>query len=223
MALTKAQVREILSSAGIDSDHMREAVDKIIEGNANSIDALREERESLKDQVAALKAEIDKYKENEGKLSETQKELDALKKQVEDEKAANADKDYDKLKAEFDAYKDDVQKKAVRMSKEAAFKEILKDAGIPEKHYAKIIKYSDIDGLELDDKGKVKDPKEILKSIKEEWDDHIEKTSERGAETENPPHNNGGSGMTKEQIMQIKDTSERQKAISENPDLFGIK
>lgn len=223
MALTKALVREILSSAGVDSDHMSEAVSKIIDGNVTSIEALREEISKLKEENGDLKAKNLKLKEEADKIPEIKKELEDLKKQVEDDKAANADKDYDKLKAEFDAYKDDVQKKAVRMSKEAAFKEILKDAGIPEKHYAKIIKYSDIDGLELDDKGKVKDPKEILKSIKEEWDDHIEKTSERGAETENPPHNNGGSGMTKEKIMQIKDTSERQKAISENPDLFGIK
>lgn len=222
MALTKAQVREILSSAGIDSDHMREAVDKIIEGNANSIDALREERESLKDQVAALKAEIDKYKENDGKLSETQKELDALKKQVEDDKAANAGKDYDKLLKEFEDYKTEVKNKEVRSAKESAYKEILKDAGIPERHFAMIIKYSDVDDLELDEKGKAKDAKEILKSVREEWDDHIEKTVEKGVKTENPPHNNGGSGKTKEEIMQIKDTSERQKAIADNPELFGI-
>jgi len=39
----------------------------------------------------------------------------------------------------------------------------------------------------------------------------------------NPPGNNGKSNsMTKEKIMSIKNTAERQKAISENPELFGL-
>ena len=48
MALTKAQVKEILSTAGVDADHMSDAVEKILAGHTASIDALREERDTYK-------------------------------------------------------------------------------------------------------------------------------------------------------------------------------
>ena len=214
MSLSKAKVREILSAANVDADHMDEAVKAIIDGNVTSIEALREEIASLKESVA-------KYKEEAGKLPGVQKELDTLKEQIATDAKNREGKDYDKLKEEFDNYKTEVENKAVRTAKEAAYKEILKDAGIPEKHYAKILKYSDVDGVELDDNGKIKGAGEILKSIKDEWSDHIEQSGTKGADVQTPPESNG-NGKTKAEIMAIKDTKERQAAIAENPELFGL-
>ena len=51
MALTKAQVREILSAAGVTSEHMSDAVDKIIDSHLTSLNALRE-------YVAKYKADV---------------------------------------------------------------------------------------------------------------------------------------------------------------------
>jgi hypothetical protein len=155
-------------------------------------------------------------------------EIDALK-----EKAQNAEdsvttagkwkEKYDALELELKNYKAEVAKKETRSAKEAAYKEVLKDAGIPEKHYAKILKYSDVDGIDLDDKGKAKNAKELLASVKEEWSDHIETQGKQGASISNPPANNGGgTGKTKDEIMKIKDSAERQKAIAENHELFGF-
>jgi tetratricopeptide (TPR) repeat protein len=127
----------------------------------------------------------------------------------------------EEVKKEFEEFKAETERKAVRSAKETAYKEILKDAGVAEKHWAKILKYSDVDGVELDDKGKITTAKDILKEIKEEWADHIEKIDKQGANTATPPANNGGNKMTKEEIMKIKDTNARQKAISENHELFG--
>lgn len=200
MALTKAQVREILSEAGVDSDHMSAAVDKIISGHTASIEALREERDSLKEKA--------------GKADELAEENATLK---EDAKKY-ADKDYDKLEAEFESYKKEVANKETRSKKEEAFKSILKDAGIGERHFPKIIKYSkdEIDGLEFDESGKVKNAKDILKSIKDEWGDHVDKVETKGAATATPPKaGKGGSTMTKDEIMAIKDTSERQAALKD--------
>ena len=103
----------------------------------------------------------------------------------------------------------------VKEAKEAAYKEILKDAGIPEKHFAKILKYSDVDSVELDAEGKITKAKEIMDAIKEEWADHIEKSTKKGADTSKPPKNTGGSTMSKEDIMNIKDTHERQAKLAE--------
>ena len=200
MALTKAQVREILSAAGVDSDHMSEAVNRIIEGHTASIEALREERDTLKEK--AQKAES----------------LETENAQLKKDAETFAGKDYDKLKADFEAYKKEVEGKETRARKEKAYREILKDAGIAENHHDRIVKYSkdDIDGLELDDKGKAVNAKDILKAVKAEWSDHTAKETTKGAETPTPPKSGGsGSTMTKDEIMQIKDTSARQAALKD--------
>lgn len=203
--------RKALSAMGIES----EKIDSIINMHIEVTD-------DLKGQIETLEKDVKTYKADAEKLKDVQKELDDLKAQVEADTKEREGKDYDKLKQEFEQYKQDVENKAVRASKEAAYKEILKDAGIPEKHYAKILKYSDIDSIELDDKGKAKNAKELLKDVKEEWGDHAETKETEGAKTETPPANNGGTGKTKEEIMAIKDTAERQKAMVENADLFGL-
>ena len=92
----------------------------------------------------------------------------------------------------------------------------MKDAGVPEKHYAKIIRYSDIDTLELDDKGKIKTAKDVLKSIKDEWGDHVETVTEIGAGTAKPPVSDDSKEYrSKADIMKIKDSAERQAAMKE--------
>ena len=176
---------------------MSDAVDKIIAGHTASIEALREERDSYK----AKAEKTDALETENAKLKEDAK--------------AYADKDYDKLKAEYDQFKSDVANKEVRSKKEAAFRALLKDAGIADRHHPKIVKYSseDIDGIELDEKGNAKNAKDLLKSIKEEWSDHAETSEVSGAKTATPPKSTGGATKTKDEIMQIKDTSERQAAL----------
>lgn len=203
--------RKALAALGIESDK----IDSIIEMHTEVTDGMKET-------IGILEDENRKYKADAEKLTGVQKELDELKEQVAADAKNREGKDYDKLLKEFEDYKAEQAGKAARASKEAAFKEILKDAGVPEKHFAKIIKYSDIDGIEIDEKGKAKDSKELLKAIKEEWSDHIETTTTQGAETATPPSSTGKSGKTKDEIMQIKDTAARQQAIAENPEAFGI-
>ena len=194
--------RKFLASKGIDAS----VIDEIITAHTET--------------VSGLKDELDKantYKAKAEKLDSVEKELNDLKAEV----AKNGGKSYEALKKEFDDYKANVAKKEARSLKEAAYKEVLKDAGIPEKHWAKILKYSDVDGVELDDKGQIKTKADVLKSIKEEWSDHIETKGQNGAQTATPPAGNGGgTAKTKDEIMKIKDSAERQKAIAENLSLF---
>lgn len=215
MALTKAKVREILSTAGVDQDHMSDAVNAIIDGHVTSIDVLREENGNLK---ADLKAANEKA----GKLDDVQKELDDLKKQNEDD--AKAGKDYDALKKEFDDYKAEISARDTKTAKEKALRDILKDLNISDKGAALVLKYQNFDGIELDEGGKIKGANDLRKSLKEDWGDYIVKSETKGAETATPPGGNGGSKgyKTKEEIMDIKDRAERQQAIADNPALFGI-
>lgn len=203
--------RKMLSAMEIEA----EKITQIINGHTETVSALQGE-------IDEAKAEAAKYKAEAEKLSGVKAELDTLKKQVEADAKERKDKDYDALKKEFDAYKAEQQRISARAAKEAAFTDILKDAGIPEKYYAKIIKYSDVDGIELDDKGKAVKAKDILKSIKDEWSDHIPQTHTQGASTSSPPFNDGGSKMTREQIAAITDTAARQRAMLENHELYGV-
>lgn len=177
MALT----RKALSAMGIEDDKVEQIITMYLETLAE-----------IKDERDALKAEA-------GKLPAVQKQLDELKEAMKNgekspykAKYEAAVEEKEALQKEFDQFKEDLSKKETRNAKEAAYKEILKDAGIPEKHFGKILKYSDVDGVELDDKGKIKKAKELLDTIKEEWSDHVESTGTEGAKTETPPANNGG-------------------------------
>ena len=92
-----------------------------------------------------------------------------------------------------------------------------------EKNIAKVLKYSDLDKMEIDDDGKLTDAKNIAKEMKTEWAELVTTQSTQGANVANPPSNNGGvSAKSKEEIMAIKDTAERQKAIADNHELFGF-
>lgn len=154
-------------------------------------------------------------------------EIDALKAEKHDaeDKATSAEKwktKYDAMKDEFEAYKKDISAKESKATRDSAYKELLKQAGVSEKRLDAILKVSDVASLEMGEDGKFKDSEKILDNIKNEWADFITTTETHGAKTSTPPSNNGGGAVTKADIMKIKDTSERQKAIAENHELFGI-
>lgn len=209
MALTKAQVREILSAAGVTSENMSVAVDKIIDGHVTSVNALRED--------------IAKYKADAEKLPTVQKELDDMKANSND----GWKEKHDKLKDEFDTYKKDVEAKETHNRKVEAYKAILKDANLSEKGIEKAIKYAEWDKIELEADGKIKGASDHIKAVKEEWAEYVTTTTTTGAKTSTPPANNGGTKLTKAEIY-AKDehgryklsTAERQKALAENPELL---
>ncbi|MBQ6127099.1 hypothetical protein IJI69_00415 [Candidatus Saccharibacteria bacterium] len=186
--------RRWLTALGIDADKIEE----IISAHIEVVDGLKKERDELSDKVSSL--------------TETNKTLEADKKKLE---AGQSDK-YDELKKQFDDYKTEVLGKETRSEKEKAYAELLRTAGVSEKRINAILKVTDIDSLELDKDKKIKDEANKLTAIKAEWADFIEKKSVQGANTATPPQNTGGNvAKTREEIMKIKDTTERQKAWAE--------
>ena len=179
------------------------------------------------DVVNAINSAVGKEFVEKKRYNDKLTEIDALKgeKQNAEDKATSAEKwktKYDALKDDFEAYKKDITAKESKAARSNAYKELLKQAGVSEKRLDAVLKVSDIDSLEMGDDGKFKDSDKILEGIKTEWADFITTTETHGASTATPPSNNGGGKMTKADIMKIKDTSERQKAIAENHELFGI-
>lgn len=194
-----AFTRKMLKALGIEE----EKIEQIIEAHAETVNALKDERDS--------------YKAEAEKVAEIQKQLDEAKKDVV------AKSDYDALKKQYDDYKTAQDAKDARTAKEHAFRELLRSVGVSEKRLNSVMKVSDIDGIELDKDGNIKDADKHTESIKSEWSDFIETTAVRGADTAKPPANNGkGTGKTKDEIMAIKDPATRQAEIAKNPTLFGL-
>lgn len=186
----------MLKAMGIED----EKVDQIIEAHAETVDALKAERDGYKEaasEVDGLKKELEKAKGGEDFKSKYEAERDAFAK-----------------------YKDEVEKGRAEAEKAKAYREqVLGAAGIDERRFDGIMRLVDLSGVELKD-GKVENADELAKAAAEEWSDFVVSKSTQGASVDEPPSNTGG-GMTKEQILAIKNTSERQRAIAENLDLFG--
>lgn len=162
------------------------------------------------------------------RYSKKLEEIEALKteKQTAEDSATTAEKwktKYQALKDDFESYKSEQTKKEARSAKEKAYRELLKQAGVSEKRLDSVLRVSDVDGMELDDKGAIKDADKLTESIKSEWADFIQTTTTQGAQTAVPPANNGGNAITKADIYKkdehgryVMSASERQKALMEN-------
>lgn len=212
MSLTRAQITEILSKAGVPADNMDSAIKEIIAGHTASVDALKERITNLEDAnktAETTKTELEKAKKD---LKTAQ---DALK-------AAEPYKEkYDKEHADFEAFKTDVSGKEAKAKTDKLFTDWLKAQGYSDAGTAKIVKYGGFTP-EFDEKGTLKDADKLTESVKAEWGEyHNSDVKVEGVQTAQPPATKAG-GMTKEEIMSIKDTTARQKAIAENPEMFGL-
>jgi hypothetical protein len=181
MALTKEQVKEILSEAGIPSENLNSAVSKIMEGHTISLDYLR--------------GEIKTYKEQAEKLPEVQKELDELKQTASGNDVYKAK--YEAVQKELDGIKAAEAEKELKASKEKAISEIFKEIGLPDSFHSRALKGLNLAELELTKNNTLKDADALKDAIKSEWGDIIEgykeKTGVQGAKVAKPPTSTGGN------------------------------
>ena len=191
MALT----RKFLSALGIEEAK----IDEIISAHVDTVNVLKEQR--------------DGYKADADKLPAVQKALDDLKASQSGEDPYK--EKYEKKAKEFDDYKKGVEEKELKRSKSTAYKQVLKE--LKASHIDSILKasQSELEKIELDENGKIKDVEKLKEAIKKEWADFIVEEGQQGANTATPPATEG-SKMS-------KDPTARQKAMFENSELFGIK
>ena len=195
---------KFLNGLGIDEDK----AELICERHREVLTEIKDERDALKEKAG---------------------DYDTLKTQFEELKkaTANADKDpykvkYEAIKEEFETFKNDITAKETAGKKDSAYRKLLKDAGVSEKRIDAIMRVTDLKDYELDDEGNFKDAGKYTEDIKTEWADFIQTKKVEGAKTSTPPAKSGKSTMTKEQIRAIEDPIARQKAMAENPALFGL-
>jgi hypothetical protein len=196
MALTRKFLRE----KGIEDETV---IQEIIDAHMES--------------VTPLKAYRDEAERLTGELSTAQEQLKEANKKLE---SAGKD-DY---KAKYDALVQENQQKEVRTAKETVIRDLCKDVGLSEKGTALALKYTNLDTIELGSDGKPTNGAEVKEALLSDWGDYKETRNQTGADVKNPPNGGGGnpSGMTKEQILAIKDGAARRQAMAENPTLFGL-
>lgn len=121
------------------------------------------------------------------------KERDDFKKKIEDyEKTEGEYKaKYEKSVKDFDDYKAAEAVKALKAKKGNAVKAILKDLGISETKLDKIIKVTDLDGIELDDDEQIKGLDKVKESLKSEWEEFIVSKEDKGADIPSKPPKGG--------------------------------
>ena len=122
---------------------------------------------------------------------------------------ANKWKDkFDKEHEAFEKFKAATDEKERESAKREAVRRVAKDAGLSEA------------GVNKD--GNAVNADKIKGELQEEWADFKVTTHTDGGKVETPPTNNGPTKRSKDEILSIKDTSERQRAIAENHELFGF-
>ena len=122
-------------------------------------------------------------------------------------------------------YKAEIANKQAKEAKEKAVRAFYESKGITGKNLEIAMRGSraEIDGIELDG-DKIKDNSALEALVKGDFSGLVATTTTKGANTANPPANNGGkTGKTKEEIMAIRDPAVRQAEIAKNPEAFGLK
>lgn len=198
MALT----RKSLKAMGLTD----EQVDSIVEMHTETVDGLKE-----KLKTAEEKAE---------KLDGVQKELDGLKAKGGDDYKAK----YEAEKKAFADYKADQTAKETKAAKEKAARAYFEAKNITGNNLAIALRGAkdEISGIELDDKGGIKDSKALDALVDGEFASLVVKSSARGAATATPPGSkSSGAPMTRAEVYAKDDkgrfkldASQRQEALA---------
>lgn len=190
--------RKYLSALGIDA----EKIDEIIAAHSETVESLKEqrdsfkadaekltaittERDSLKEKLRQATAEHDeKYNSMKAELDKAKSDHEALKGEYEKSKSDN-----ESLKNEFENFKADVSAKETKAKIENAYKGILREVGISEKRINSIVRVTDFENIKLNEEGGLEDSDALKESAKKDWADFIVTESEEGAKVPNPPEN----------------------------------
>ena len=176
MALT----RKFLKALGIEDDK----IDEIVSAHGET--------------VTALKAEIDEAKQGASGLDAVTKERDRYKADLEALQKTSGDAA--KVQAEYDAYKAQVDRDKTAAKKGAALDAVLKKAGVERESFrAQLRKGWDMDTVELEESGGVKDEAALLSRIKADYPDFIGTVNTEGTKPLTPPAG-GGKTYTRDQL-----------------------
>lgn len=193
MALT----RSLLKALGLND----EQISSIIEAHTDTITGLKD----------SLKAAEEKAK----RFDDVEKELNELKsKGTEDYKAK-----YEAEHTAFESYKSDVTAKAEKAAKEKAVSTYYESKNITGKNLSIAMRGSkaEIDGIELDESGKIKDTSALDTLISGDYAGLVAKIETKGADTPTPPKGTGGDTFSNLSL------ADKMKFANEHPNDESVK
>lgn len=182
MALT----RKFLSAMGLEG----EKVDEIISAHAETVDALKEERDKARQEAAG-------NREAAAKLEAAEKELGELKEKIKEGSKDPFEPKYEALKKEYDEYKAEIAAREEKAKKGAAYRELLKEAKVADDWLDTIMQATDLGGVSLDEDGNLADREKLSDGIRQKWARCIQEEGVQGARTPTPPVGTGGGGQEK--------------------------
>lgn len=165
MALT----RNMLKGMGLTD----EQVGAIIDEHVSTVDGLKADRDKYKTEAEKVPGLEKKIKEYEADTSSTEWE-----KKYNDEHDA------------FEKYKGDVAAKEKAATVEKAYRKLLKDAGIGEKHIDSIVRVTDFSNKKLDKDGNFEDIDNLKKEIENDYSGFITEKGTKGSDVATPPASN---------------------------------
>jgi len=174
-----------------------EQINAIIEEHTSSTDALKEQRDQYKSKAD---------------------ELDAVKKELEDSKNNDWQKRYESEHEAFEAFKNNITTEKTKAEKTAAFKALLTDTGISEKYLETVMKVSNLDDIELNKDGGIRNAEKLAANIKAEYGDFIVVTETQGANVETPPAN-AATAVTKEAFQKMS-YNQRLELFNSAPEVY---
>lgn len=204
--------RRMLKAMGIED----EKIDEIITAHSETVDALKEQR--------------DQYKADAEKLPSVQRELQSLK-DAESQNGGSAwevkynvmKEEKEKVEKEYKAFKTETEAAQTKAAKDKAYRAMLKEIGVSEKRIDAVMKVTDLDAIELDEQGAIKDVDKAKENAQAEWSDFIQTETTKGAAVTTPPTNTGSGKMSMQEIYKrdehgryVMSAEQRQKAIAEN-------
>lgn len=144
--------------------------------------------------TSALKEQIKEYKADAEKLPGVQKELDDLKN---DTSASDWEKKYNDEHTAFEAYKKDISDKENSEKIRSAYKKLLAECNVGDKHIDSIIRVTDFSGMKLDKDGSLEGVDGLKEKIGSDWSGFISTKETRGADVDNPPGDGGNPDAKK--------------------------
>lgn len=206
--------RKFLAAMGIEP----EKVDEIMSAHTEVTEGLKADRDKYK-------AEAEQLDDVKSELAQVKKDLEAANATIEQAEKDDYKGKYESEKAEKEKIQADYAEQQKEAKENAAIADWAKANGYSDDGVQKIVKYGGLRGkFKLTDDGKAEIADDLKSSIESEWGG-FKKPAEviDTPKIQKPPANAGSkSTKSKSEIMQIKDAGERQRAIAENLDLFGI-
>ena len=152
----------------------------------------------------------------EGVIRAHAETVDGLKEEIDSAKG-----DSDRLRQEYDQYRADAEQRRREDDVKAAYRKLLEREHVDPRRFEAIERATSYDAMTLDDAGALADSDKLAADIRRDWSDFIVTTRRRGAKVSTPPAGDRQPPSRRE-ILSIRDTAQRQRAIAENHELFGF-